>query len=158
MVKTKLQNECMGSLHIRERGGIWSNAMLVALYNKTQKFDKNTKLKPNYESCATIVDEVSAKFPDKFTKRREDYVEKFDDGIATFRVGYSVALLKKIDRRTYTTPPRRGSRSEKEPCRALMAPNIYYRIRSELRRKTDVEIMTTSSRIAMSDIMSSGVQ
>jgi hypothetical protein len=35
-----------------------------------------------------------------------------------------------------------------------MAPNIVYRIRSELRRKTDAEIMTTLSRIAMSAMMS----
>jgi hypothetical protein len=35
-----------------------------------------------------------------------------------------------------------------------MAPNIVYRIRSERRRKTDAEIMTTLSRIAMSAMMS----
>jgi hypothetical protein len=35
-----------------------------------------------------------------------------------------------------------------------MAPNIIYRIRSERRRKTDVEIITTLSWIAISAMMS----
>jgi hypothetical protein len=57
---------------------------------KTQRIDvldESSESKVKYGPCATIAYEEIEEFPDKYADELKDCVKKFDDDLATFRVG-----------------------------------------------------------------------